>query len=149
MIQQFYPQTQHDYRYELNKDMNFSAAHFVPSEAAGKCQNVHGHTYFVNVTIVGDQLDKSGFLVDFKLLKDLVHGRYDHRLLNDETGDFNDEDPNLFPTTEVVARTIWTNIQQYLNDLENKPKCVQVIVRETPTSYVVYRPKAGDFDEEE
>ncbi|MCG3056412.1 6-carboxytetrahydropterin synthase, partial [Escherichia coli] len=30
--------------------MNFAAAHFVPHESAGKCQQVHGHTYFVNLT---------------------------------------------------------------------------------------------------
>ncbi len=30
MMQQFYPQVQHSYRFELNKDMHFSAAHFIP-----------------------------------------------------------------------------------------------------------------------
>ncbi|WLR52840.1 6-carboxytetrahydropterin synthase QueD [Bacillus tianshenii] len=144
MIQQFYPQVQHPFRYELNKDMQFAAAHFVPHEAAGKCQNIHGHTYFVNVTIAGDALNESGFLVNFQTLKKLVHGRYDHSLMN-EHNDFNNEDSDYFPTTEVVARTIWENIQQHLDELANKPKCMQVIVRETPTSYCIYRPKEGDF----
>jgi 6-pyruvoyltetrahydropterin/6-carboxytetrahydropterin synthase len=145
MIQQFYPQVHHSFRYELNKDMHFASAHFIPDEAAGKCKNVHGHTYFVNVTIAGDDLDSSGFLVNFKELKDLVHGRYDHTLLNDHEGEFSNEDPTLFPTTEIVARTIWENIQKYLNEKANRPRCVQVVVRETPTSYVVFRPKDGDF----
>ncbi|WP_078427145.1 6-carboxytetrahydropterin synthase QueD [Alkalihalobacterium alkalinitrilicum] len=148
MIQQFYPQVQHDFRYELNKDFNFSAAHFIPHDEAGQCKNVHGHTYFVNVTIAGDTLNESGFLVNFQLIKKLVHGRYDHSLLNDFTDDFNNQNSEQFPTTEVVARTIWENLQKYLNQLSNKPKCVQVVVRETPTSYVVYRPKKGDFDDE-
>lgn len=145
MLQQFYPSVAHDYRYELNKDMNFSAAHFVPHEDAGKCRNIHGHTYFVNITVAGDQLNDSGFLVDFQLLKKMVHNRYDHRLLNEQQPDFNDYDSNYFPTTEVVARTIWENIQRYLNELANQPKCLQVLVRETPTSYVIFRPKQGDF----
>ncbi|MFV8827873.1 6-carboxytetrahydropterin synthase QueD [Alkalihalobacterium sp. APHAB7] len=148
MIQQFYPQVPHDYRYELNKDFNFSAAHFIPHDEAGHCKNVHGHTYFVNVTVAGDTLNDSGFLVNFQIIKKLVHGRYDHTVLNDFTEDFNDQQSEHFPTTEVVARTIWENIQHYLDQLTNKPRCIQVVVRETPTSYVVYRPKKGDFDGE-
>ncbi|MFD1739438.1 6-carboxytetrahydropterin synthase QueD [Bacillus salitolerans] len=144
MIQQFYPQVQHDFRYELNKDMNFAAAHFIPHEQAGVCKDIHGHTYFVNITIGGDELNDSGFLINFKSLKDAVHGRYDHTLLN-QLDEFKQQDPHHFPTTEVVARTIWQNIQNLLDTLSNQPKCLQVIVRETPTSYVVYRPKAGDF----
>lgn len=60
-----YKTPDHDYRFELNKDLNFSAAHFIPDDRAGKCSNVHGHTYFVNITIAGDELDDLGFLVNF------------------------------------------------------------------------------------
>jgi 6-pyruvoyltetrahydropterin/6-carboxytetrahydropterin synthase len=141
MIQQIYPQVQHDFCYELNKDMQFAAAHFVPHPLAGKCQHVHGHTYFVNVTIAGDTLDETGFLVDFKAIKDLIHAKYDHTLMNDHQDDFSADDANRFPTTEVVARTICSTIQTYLDGKSNRPTCLQVFVRETPTSYVVYRPK--------
>jgi 6-pyruvoyltetrahydropterin/6-carboxytetrahydropterin synthase len=116
--------------------MNFSAAHFIPKDEAGKCKRVHGHTYFVNLTIVGNELDDCGFLIDFKTLKDIVHGRYDHTLLNDHP-EFKDD---LFPTTEIVAETIYKTVAEHLATRVNQPKCVQVIVRETPTSYVVYRP---------
>jgi 6-pyruvoyltetrahydropterin/6-carboxytetrahydropterin synthase len=143
MLQQFYPQVLHSYQYELNKDMHFAAAHFVPHESAGKCVNIHGHTYFVNVTVAGDELNEAGFLVDFKTLKEIVHDRYDHSLINDKKDDFNDKNEYDFPTTEVVARKIYENIQTYLDNMANRPKCLQVIVRETPTSYVVYRPKSG------
>jgi 6-pyruvoyltetrahydropterin/6-carboxytetrahydropterin synthase len=141
MMQQTYPQVHHDYCYELNKDFNFAAAHFVPDDRAGKCQYVHGHTYFVNLTIAGDELDETGFLVDFKALKELVHAKYDHTLMNDHLDDFSSTDPNQYPTTEVVARTIWRTVQAFLDTKSNAPTCVQVYVRETPTSYVVYRPK--------
>ncbi|KAA0546685.1 6-carboxytetrahydropterin synthase QueD [Bacillus sp. BGMRC 2118] len=143
MIQQFYPQVFHPYTYELNKDMHFAAAHFVPHESAGSCQELHGHTYFINITVVGDELNESGFLVNFQDLKKIVHKRYDHSLLNNQNQDFNDQNSNDFPTTEVVARKIYENIQSHLDTLQNKPKCMQVIVRETPTSYVVYRPKVS------
>lgn len=143
MLQQFYPQIQHGYRYELNKDMNFAAAHHIPHPDAGVCQNIHGHTYFVNVTIAGDELDDTGFLVDFKFIKNLVHGQWDHSLLNDDTSHFSSTDSSYFPTTEVVARTIWQRIQHHLDTMKNKPTCIQVLVRETPTSYVLFRPKKG------
>ncbi len=140
MIQQFYPQVQHSYRYELNKDMHLAAAHFIPHEQAGKCQHLHGHTYFINVTIGGDELNELGFLVDFKRIKDLVHRRYDHTNLNEH-----DEFSRLFPTTERVAEQIWKTIQAELQRLAHKPNCLQVVVRETPTSYVVYRPKTEEL----
>ncbi|MCG7333821.1 6-carboxytetrahydropterin synthase QueD [Sporosarcina sp. ACRSM] len=140
MMQQFYPQVQHSYRFELNKDMHFSAAHFIPDEEAGKCQVMHGHTYHINVTIGGNELDSLGFLIDFKQLKDLIHKKYDHSVLNDHP-----EFQHRFPTTEILAETIWTTIQDVLRTRENRPVCLQVIVRETPTSYVVYRPGQEDL----
>jgi 6-pyruvoyltetrahydropterin/6-carboxytetrahydropterin synthase len=139
MIQQYYPQTPHNYTFELNKDMHISAAHYIPHPESGKCQNVHGHNYFINLTIAGDRLNDAGFLVDFKLLKDIIHKRYDHAFLN-ELPEFSG---TSYPSTEVFAEQIWKSIQEHLDRLETKPKCIQVIVRETPTSYVVYRPKNG------
>ncbi|KKE80341.1 6-carboxytetrahydropterin synthase QueD [Oceanobacillus caeni] len=140
MMQQIYPVTEHPYAYELNKDFQFAAAHYVPHEDAGKCQNMHGHTYFTNITIAGNELDHTGFLVNFKKIKDLIHKRFDHHVMNEDTK-FSDQDAEYFPTTEVVARTIYEIIQEYLNTLQNKPTCVQVYLRETPTSYCIYRPK--------
>lgn len=137
MLTQYYPHPQHNYTYELNKDMNFSAAHFIPDVTAGNCANMHGHTYIVNVTIAGDELDDTGFLVNFQTLKELVHKRYDHRILND-LEEFSAEH---FPTTEVMAQTIWQRIEAHLSATQNRPHCLQVLVRETPTSYVMYRPK--------
>ena len=140
MIQQFYPQTPHTYRFELNKDMHLSAAHFIPHDDAGNCQYMHGHTYFINITIAGDQLDEMGFLIDFKVIKSLVHKRYDHTVLNDHP-----EFKQKFPTTEQVAHEIWVTIDNKLKTLSHQPRCLQVLVRETPTSYVVYRPKAEEL----
>lgn len=139
MIQQFYPQTPHNFMYELNKDMNMAAAHFIPSEKAGACAKVHGHTYFINITIAGDELDDTGFLINFQQVKKLVHGRYDHTLMNDHPEFSSKDEPYHFPSTEVVARQIWETVSDYLLTTQNKPVCTQVVVRETPTSYVVFR----------
>ena len=138
MIQQIYPTVNHPYQFELNKDFNFSAAHYIPSDDAGKCMRTHGHTYFVNITIAGDELDHNGFLVNFSDLKKLIHDQFDHYLLNDLV-----QFKGKSPSTEIVAQTIYQMVQSYLKDQKNHPKCVQIYLRETPTSYVVYRPK-GD-----
>jgi 6-pyruvoyltetrahydropterin/6-carboxytetrahydropterin synthase len=140
MLSQIYPQAFHPYSFELNKDMQISAAHFIPKEEAGSCSQVHGHTYTVNLTIAGDTLDSCGFLVNFSTLKKVVHGKYDHTLLNDHP-EFSSEDAYSIPTTEVVAKVIYEKVDKYLSTISNRPYCVQVFVRETPTSYCVYRPK--------
>ncbi|WP_433742578.1 6-pyruvoyl trahydropterin synthase family protein [Falsibacillus pallidus] len=143
MLQQIYPAPYHNYSYELNKDFQFAAAHYVPDERAGKCMNVHGHTYFANVTIAGDLLDETGFLINFQKIKQLIHDRFDHSLLNEDDL-FSDENAADYPTTEVVARKVAEIIQEHLDTLPNRPVCLQVFLRETPTSYVIYRPKRGN-----
>lgn len=140
MLQQFYPQPpSHAYTFELNKDMHFAAAHFIPDERAGKCAFTHGHTYFVNLTIVGEQLDEMGMLVNFSDLKKIVHDKYDHQLLNNFP-----EYERRAPSTEEVSRQICQLVETHLATLPNEPKCIQVVVRETPTSYCIYRPKRED-----
>ncbi|TDL98969.1 6-carboxytetrahydropterin synthase QueD [Macrococcus brunensis] len=134
MIGQIYPQVPHSYRFELNKDMNFSSAHYIPDERAGACARVHGHTYFLCLTIAGNELDDLGFLVNFSELKKLIHGRFDHQLLNELP-----EVKGMIPSTEKMAELIYTLVQDYLDELDNGAKCLQVFLRETPTSYVVYR----------
>ena len=136
MMQQFYPQVQHSYRFELNKDMHFSAAHFIPNEDAGKCQVMHGHTYYINVTIGGNELDSIGFLIDFKQLKNLIHDKYDHSVLNDHP-----EFKNTSRRPSDWQNRFATQFRMILRTRNNKPVCLQVIVRETPTSYVIYRPE--------
>ncbi|QQK75305.1 6-pyruvoyl tetrahydropterin synthase family protein [Salicibibacter cibarius] len=139
MLQQFYPQVFHDFRYELNKDMQIAAAHFIDHDDAGLCRETHGHTYFINLTIAGDTLNDSGFLVNFKALKEEIHGIYDHSLLNDHP-----EFVEGLPTTEVVARVFWEKVDARLAKQGNRPYCLQVLVRETPTSYALYRPKRDE-----
>ncbi|MFS0724539.1 6-pyruvoyl trahydropterin synthase family protein [Paenibacillus sp. 1P07SE] len=139
MIQQIYPSPPHAYRYELHKDLHFAAAHYIPHESAGSCQLVHGHTYFADLTIAGDELDPAGFLVNFSTLKRLVHDRLDHTLLNDHEL-FGEQPGERMPTTEVVARAVCELVQAHLDTLPNRPRCLQVYLRETPSSYVIYRP---------
>lgn len=136
MLQQFYPVAPHNFKFELNKDMNFAAAHYIDHESAGKCQNVHGHTYFANITIVGNQLMDNGFLINFQELKKAVHGKYDHTMMNEHDEFKYDQ---IEPSTENVAKAIYKTLKQELLKYDNDPQVLQVIVRETPTSYVTYK----------
>ncbi|WP_020620070.1 6-pyruvoyl trahydropterin synthase family protein [Paenibacillus daejeonensis] len=140
MIQQIYPSPAHDYLYELHKDLHFAAAHYIPHESAGACQTMHGHTYFADLTIAGDVLDDAGFLVNFSTIKRLVHDQLDHTLLNNHAI-FGGKPELRKPTTEVVARVVCEMVQAHLNTLPNRPQCLQVYLRETPSSYVIYRPR--------
>ncbi|MFD2670408.1 6-pyruvoyl trahydropterin synthase family protein [Marinicrinis sediminis] len=143
MIYQTYPSVPHSFVYELNKDFSFAAAHYIPREKAGVCSQLHGHTYVVNLTIAGDELDDCGFLVNFKTIKKLVHDRFDHTVLNEDEW-FDHHESARLPSTEIVARMIGELVQDYLNTLPNGARCLQVFLRETPSSYVVYKPKQGD-----
>ncbi|WP_307721805.1 MULTISPECIES: 6-carboxytetrahydropterin synthase [Paenibacillus] len=143
-MQTLYPSPPHSFRYELHKEFHFAAAHYIPAEEAGSCSRVHGHTYYADVTVAGDKLDGCGFLVNFSEVKRLVRDRFDHRLLNDDErfGSEAADDPETFPTTEVVARTVWQLVQEELDRRGNGARCLQVFLRETPSSYVIYRPEA-------
>ncbi|NHN29824.1 6-pyruvoyl trahydropterin synthase family protein [Paenibacillus agricola] len=143
MLQQMYPSVTHPFQFELNKDFHFAAAHYIPAEAAGQCSQMHGHTYFANITIAGNELDEVGFLVNFSLIKKLIHDRFDHTLLNNDSK-FDQDDSARFPTSEIIAKTICNLVQEHLDTTLNRPVCIQVFLRETPTSYVIYRPKAGE-----
>ncbi len=131
-----YPVKPHDCLFELNKDLHFCAAHFIDDESAGKCRNVHGHNYVANITLVGDTLDEMGFLVNFSALKKVVTDAFDHTLLNDH-----EKFQDIPPTTETVARAIYELISDYLKSESKKVYCLQVFLRETATSYAIYRPK--------
>lgn len=148
MLQQFYPEPPSSgFKYVLHKDMNFAAAHRIPHQDAGACAYTHGHTYFVDVTIGGNKLDHLGFLINFQAIKKVLHGRFDHSVMNDHD-EFASDLESLVegvpaPSTERVAEVFCKLVQEELNKDGRGAACLQVIVRETPTSYVVYRPNVN------
>jgi 6-pyruvoyltetrahydropterin/6-carboxytetrahydropterin synthase len=93
----------------------FEAAHQLPWHA-GKCANLHGHSYILEVTVTGE-LDQRGVVMEFSELDavvDPVIETLDHRYLNDQFEN---------PTAEVVARSIaqaldagrvaWTSLRMW------------------------------------
>src|SRR5487761_1680151 len=71
--------------FEVSVEQTFAAGHALRNYK-GKCENVHGHNFRVQVTIDGDRLDETGLLVDFIDVKNLMQaviGRLDHQFLNE------------------------------------------------------------------
>ena len=71
--------------YEVTILNTFSAAHLL-SEIGGKCEELHGHNFKVEVTVVASELNSEGIAIDFRLvkkwLKDILD-EMDHQHLND------------------------------------------------------------------
>lgn len=74
---------------QVTKVFRFESAHYLPFHA-GKCQNMHGHNYKLEVTVSGGILvdtPQAGMVMDFgnlkQLVKDLVVDPCDHKCLND------------------------------------------------------------------
>jgi 6-pyruvoyltetrahydropterin/6-carboxytetrahydropterin synthase len=109
----------------LTRRAEFSASHYYwnnsLSEAEnirlfGKCanRNGHGHNYTLEVTVEGEVDPVSGFVVDLKELKDVVHREvvdvYDHRHLNLEIPEFKSTNP----TTENIAIAVWKRLEGHI-----------------------------------
>lgn len=83
----------------------------------GKCNNpnYHGHNYTLEVWIEGEIDRETGYLIDLKILKELIVNeileRFDHRNLNLDCKEF----ANLNPTAENIAIVIWGLIREKLD----------------------------------
>jgi len=122
--------------FEVTVQQTFAAGHALRNYR-GKCENVHGHNYRIEVTVEGEQLDSIGLLVDFvelkRLMKDVID-YLDHRFINDlEPFD------KLNPSAENIAKYFHDRITAGLSP-EVPVRLAQVKVWETDTSSAVYRP---------
>jgi 6-pyruvoyltetrahydropterin/6-carboxytetrahydropterin synthase len=102
----------------------------------GKCAlpNFHGHNYELIVKVTGEIDPETGYVIDLKLLSDLIQQevieRFDHRNLNLDTKEF----AQLNPTAENIAVVIHGLLRKQLSDsLE-----LQVRLYETPRNFVEY-----------
>lgn len=115
---------------EIFKEFTFDAAHRLPHVPSDhKCSRLHGHSYRVAVHVEGEMDERAGWIMDFEDIKcamQPVLNRLDHYFLNEIEGLEN-------PTSEILARWIWTRLEERLTGL------AQVTVRETCTSGCSFR----------
>jgi len=71
--------------YEVTIKKTFSAAHIM-KEIGGRCEELHGHNFMVEVSVSAPELNKEGLLIDFRVLKKWTHDileALDHKYLNE------------------------------------------------------------------
>lgn len=93
--------------YELKVTRHFAAAHNL-REFYGKCENLHGHNWFVEVKVRARELDRTGLVLDFGVIKkrlDAVLEIIDHQYLN-ELPAFK----TVNPSSENIARFIFEQL---------------------------------------
>jgi 6-pyruvoyltetrahydropterin/6-carboxytetrahydropterin synthase len=122
--------------FEVSVERTFAAGHALRNYH-GKCENVHGHNYRVQITVQGEQLDANGLLVDFlelKRLTDEVIEYLDHRFINDLV-----PFDILNPSAENIAKYFYDRVSTGLAQ-EIPTRISAVKIWETDTSSAVYRP---------
>lgn len=91
-------------RTSVTRSFTFEAAHQLPWHE-GKCRQLHGHSYRLEVTVEGP-IGPHGIVVDFAEIKRVVErdvvAAYDHRYLNDLLDN---------PTAELLAAEIWKTVE--------------------------------------
>lgn len=93
---------------------SFSAAHALRGYS-GPCENLHGHTWKVQVFLQGNKLNKIGILVDFKEVKaqlKKILDKFDHHNLND-LPEFKEQNPSC----EIIAKLICETLKKDLKEL--------------------------------
>ena len=121
--------------YEVMIERHFSSAHQLRGYK-GKCENLHGHNYKIEIFAKGEELNNIGLLIDFVDLKrsaDDVVKYFDHRNIN-ELPPFDEE---LNPSAENLARFILEYLNREVSD--DRVKIYKVRCYETPTSVATYQ----------
>jgi 6-pyruvoyltetrahydropterin/6-carboxytetrahydropterin synthase len=120
--------------YEVMIEEEFSAAHALRGYK-GKCENLHGHNYKVEVYVRGERLDDVGMLVDFTQLKfftrELIRS-LDHQNLN-ELKPF---DIEINPSAENLASFFLHHLAPKMDN--ERARIYKVRVWETSTSSATY-----------
>lgn len=129
----------------VSRKAHFNAAHRLyrkdwdnaKNEAVfGKCNNpnFHGHNYELIVSVTGEISQETGYVVDTKVLSDLIkihiEDVLDHKNLNLDVPDFQ----NLIPTAENIAVVIWNKLRPHI-DFNCKLK---ITLYETPRNFVTF-----------
>ena len=138
---------------KVTKEITFDSAHML-SYYDGKCANLHGHTYRLQVTLEGEVSDISHMVVDFNVLKQIlkeeVMDRFDHAVLFSNHELQNEAEQNLcawamthdMNYVVLPGKTTCEDMAPYIRDLIQQnieAKLIHAVVSvrlwETPTSF--------------
>ncbi len=129
----------------VSRKAHFNAAHRLYNKewsdkknysVFGKCSNphYHGHNYELIVHVTGIVDPKTGYVIDMKILKDLIKSeveeKMDHKNLNEEVPEFIE----MIPTAENIAIVIYNKLKPHLNSKHS----LEITLYETPRNFVSY-----------
>lgn len=120
--------------FEVMIERHFCSAHTLRGHT-GKCANLHGHNYRIEIYARGSELNDIGLLVDFDDLHaaaDSVVDFFDHKNIND----LPPFDAAVNPSAENIARYIYEQMAAQVND--ERVQISKVRCFETPTTPVTY-----------
>lgn len=132
-------------RVKVSRQAHFNAAHRLyradwsfdkNQEVFGLCNNpnYHGHNYELIVSVTGEIDPITGYVMDMKVLKDLikseVENAFDHKNLNLEVPEFKE----MNPTAENIAVVIYHKLRPHIE----AGKDIEVVLYETPRNFVTY-----------
>jgi 6-pyruvoyltetrahydropterin/6-carboxytetrahydropterin synthase len=115
--------------YSVRVEGSFSSAHNLRGYR-GKCEELHGHNWKVEVVAASYELDKTGMVMDFKFLKAKLRNvleKLDHKYLN-RVPYFK----KYNPTSERIAEYIYHCLKPRVKNLRS------VTVWENTTSCAIY-----------
>ena len=130
---------------KVSRKAHFNAAHRLynkewsdakNNDVFGKCNNphYHGHNYELVVSVYGEVNEETGFVMDMKVLKNLIkieiEEALDHKNLNLEVPEFK----KLNPTAENISIYIWKKLRVHID----REKDLEVVLYETPRNYVTF-----------
>jgi 6-pyruvoyltetrahydropterin/6-carboxytetrahydropterin synthase len=119
--------------YEITILSHFSGAHRL-RYLHGKCEELHGHNWKIEVSVVSDRLNKEGLVIDFQILKQKVEKvlePLDHTYLNDSPYFSRKE-----PSSENIAKYIFDQLKKELKAYRVTLK--RVTAWESETAYATY-----------
>jgi len=117
--------------FELSVEVSFAAAHQLRGYQ-GKCENMHGHNWRVQVSVIAQELNNIDIAIDFHDLKRMVRdviAPLDHAYLND-----------LFPFTEKnpssenIAKWIFDSMKKKITDENVRVSAVTVWESDTASA---------------
>ena len=116
-------------KFELKQHFQIESARFLPHlPAEHPCSRMHGHSFKIILTLVGDLDPKIGWVIDYNEIQAKMSpllSLIDHRVLNDVEGLSN-------PTSELLAKWLFDRASVAL------PQLKRVSVAETPATECSY-----------
>jgi 6-pyruvoyltetrahydropterin/6-carboxytetrahydropterin synthase len=129
----------------ITRKEHFSASHMLNNpkiskkrneEIFGKCNNFHGHNYYLEVTLCGEPDKDSGYVFDLKKLSKVISKeillKVDHKYLN-EVEMFK----GINPTTENMAKIFWDILKPKLKS--KTAQLYSIKIYETEKNIIEYR----------